>query len=113
MVRSMRARAEASKFLDAEQKLVFLISEAEVLCDMEGIDSFLDRYAPRWVPEAAAFEAVGAAEIAAELRAAPFDALFTGDPRLDRVNELITGRVEYAYEAIRRVVEGRRRTLSV
>jgi hypothetical protein len=32
--------------LDANQRLVYLISEAEVLCDMEGIDAFLGRYFP-------------------------------------------------------------------
>jgi len=75
--------------LDAEQRMVFLISEAEVLCDIEGIDSFLQRYSPDWVPEAAdAFEAIGALDIAAELRAAPLDAP-VGDPRLARLHELI------------------------
>jgi len=96
--------------LDPDQRLVYLIAEAECLCDMEGVDSFLDRYAPDWIAEAAAaFEAVGAADIALELRAAPLNAP-VDDPRLDRLNELIVGRVGYDYEAMRRVVEERRRT---
>lgn len=96
--------------LDPIQRMVFLISEAEVLCDMEGIDSFLNRYAPGWIPAAAAaFEAVGAADIAAELHGAPLDAS-AGDSRLDRLNELITRRAGYNYEAIRRVVEEHLRT---
>jgi hypothetical protein len=94
--------------LDADQRFVYLIAEAECLCDMEGIDSFLDRYAPSWLAEtAAAFEAVGAAEIATELRAVPLD-VAVGDRRLDRLNELITERAGYDYEAIRRAVAERR-----
>lgn len=56
--------------LDHDQRLVYLISEAEVYCDMNGIPSFLDRYFPQWMEEtAAAFSEVGAADIAAGLRA--------------------------------------------
>ncbi len=94
--------------LDPDQRLVYLIAEAECLSDMEGIDSFLHKYAPDWLPEvAAAYEAVGAAEIAAELRAVPSN-VEVGDPRLDRLNELVTARAGYDYEAIRRVVAERR-----
>ena len=97
--------------LDPTQRMVFLIAEAEADCDMNGIDTFLSRYGPDWISEtAAAFDAVGATEIAAEMRAAPLDSLFTGDTRLDRLNELITGRSGYNYEAIQRVVEERQRT---
>jgi hypothetical protein len=94
--------------LDPDQRLVYLITEAECLCDMEGIDSFLSRYAPDWLPEAAAaFEAVGAAEIAAELRAAPAYASI-GDPRLARLNELVGARAGYDHESLCRVVAERR-----
>ena len=56
--------------LDANERLIFLISEAEVHCDKDGIDSFLDRYCPNWMQETArAFAAVGAVEIAAALGA--------------------------------------------
>jgi hypothetical protein len=93
--------------LDPDQRLVYLIAEAECLADMDGIDAFLAKSAPTWLSEAAvAFETVGAVEIAAELRAIPPDAT-TGDPRLDRLNELVTARVGYNYEAIRRVVAER------
>jgi hypothetical protein len=92
--------------LDPNQRLVFLISEAEVLCDMEGIDSFLDRY-DNWLAEAAAaFEAVGASAIAEELRRFPHK-VPVGSTQLDRLNELITGRVGYDYETIRRAVTER------
>ena len=93
--------------LDPDQRLVFLISQAEVLCDMEGIDSFLDYYRPRWMPEtAAAFAAIGATQIAAALGAITLDTP-PDDPLLDRANEFIVNRAGYDYEAIRRVIEGR------
>jgi len=40
--------------LSPVKRVVFLISEAEVLCDMDGIDSFLRQYAPDWINETAA-----------------------------------------------------------
>jgi hypothetical protein len=105
-----RGQRDGVTALDPDQRMVFLIAEAEADCDMNGIDTFLSRYAPDWISEAAAaFDAVGATEIAKEMRTAPLDALFTSDPRLDRLNELITDRVGYDYEAIQRVVEERRR----
>jgi hypothetical protein len=55
--------------MEPTARLICLISEAEILSDMQGIDSFLDRYAPEWLPETtSAFEAVGATEIAAGFR---------------------------------------------
>jgi hypothetical protein len=94
--------------LDADQRLVYLIAEAEALCDMEGIDAFLNYYFPDWMEEtAAAFAEVGAAEIAGALRG-PIDADTIRDDRLlDRANELITGRAGYDYETIRQAVERR------
>jgi hypothetical protein len=72
---------------DADQRLVYLISEAEVLCDMEGIDAFLGRYLPQWMEEtAAAFAEVGASGIAVVLRAIAADKM-RDDPLLGRVNE--------------------------
>lgn len=99
------------KSLDGDQRLVYLIAEAEADCDMNGIDTFLDRYAPDWIAETAdAFDTVGASEIANEMRNAPVDALFSGDARLTRLNDLITNRVGYDYDAIKRVIEERQRT---
>ena len=93
--------------LDADQRLVYLISEAEVLCDIDGIDNFLDLYFPQWKEEtAAAFAEVGAPEIAIGLRAITAQTM-RDDPLLDRVNGLITGRVGYDYESIRQAVERR------
>jgi len=97
--------------LDSDKRLVYLIAEAECLADMEGIDAFLRSYAPEWQAEAAsAFEAVGAIEIAAELRAIPHDAP-VGDPRLVRLNELVVSRVGYSYESLVRVLVERRTAL--
>jgi hypothetical protein len=93
--------------LDADQRLVFLISEAEVLCDMEGIDAFFDQYFPQWMGEtAAAFAEVGAAEIAEGLRAIAADTV-RNDSLLGRVNKLIADRAGYDYETIRKAVEQR------
>jgi hypothetical protein len=93
--------------LDADQRLVFLVSEAEILCDMEGIDSFIDRYGSEWLMESAvAFEMIGASEIAFGLSHIGPDTA-TDDPILERLNTMITGRVGYDYEAILRAVEFR------
>jgi hypothetical protein len=93
--------------LDPDQRLVFLISEAEVDCDMNGIDTFLHSYFPLWMAETAdAFAAVGATEIATSLKAITSDTQHE-DPALDRANELITERSGYDYEAIRKEIERR------
>jgi hypothetical protein len=93
--------------LDPDQRLVFLISEAEVDCDMNGIDTFLNSYFPLWMAETAdAFAAIGATEIAASLRAITRDTQ-RDDPLLDRANDLITERSGYDYEAIHREIERR------
>jgi hypothetical protein len=93
--------------LDADQRLVFLISEAEVLCDKDGIDSFLDRYRPHWMGETAvAFAQVGAAEIASGLGAITVQTA-RDDPLLDRINDLISSRAGYDHDAIRKVIAQR------
>jgi hypothetical protein len=108
-----RGQRNGLKSLDQTQRLVYLIAEAEADCVINGIDTFLDRYAPDWIAETAnAFLAVGASEIADELRKAPVDALFSGDPRLNRLNDLICDHVGYDYDAIKRIVEERPRTIA-
>jgi len=83
--------------LSLEKRAVFLISEAEILCDMEGIDTFLHQYAPVWIEETvAAFKRIGATDIAKGFEEigsveAPSEQL------LDRVNKLVTSRVGYEY----------------
>ena len=93
--------------LDADQRLVYLVSEAEVYCDMEGINGFLHRYFPQRIEEtAAAFAELGAAEIAAGLREIAVNTI-RDDQLLERTNELITRRAGYDYEAIRQAVKKR------
>jgi hypothetical protein len=92
--------------LDADQRLVFLIAEAEVLCDMEGIDSFLRPYAPNHVQECAdSFREVGAVKIAASL-----DSIAAGqasDQDLTNLNALIVERADYSFDAIAEVIRHR------
>ena len=70
------------------------------MCDMNGIDTFLDRYEPEWIAETAmAFERVGAYEIASEFRRL-MSHVQDRDTILDRLNSLITERVGYCYDSI-------------
>jgi hypothetical protein len=90
--------------LTASERKVWLISEAEVLCDMEGFDSFLDRY-ESLLPEAAdAFAAAGATQIADSLRAIYAQLPARSDELLDRANALVTARTGYDYDAVSRLV---------
>ena len=100
-----RGQRDGITSLTPNQRMVFLISEAEIDCDMNGIDTFLNRYRTEWLPEtAAAFAAVGATEIAAGFRAITAQAQ-EDEPVLDRLNSLITSRTGYDYESIRRAIE--------
>jgi hypothetical protein len=69
--------------LDRGQRLVYLISEPEVLCDIEGIDSFLDQYFRNGRETATAFAVVGAAEIAEGPRTITADTM-RDNPLLDK-----------------------------
>jgi hypothetical protein len=88
------------------QRVVFLISEAEVLCDMEGIYAFLDRYEPEWIAETAnAFEYVGAMQIALAFRELTTQTL-NREAMLDRLNTMITNRIGYNYDSIANAIQG-------
>jgi hypothetical protein len=90
------------------ERFVFLISEAEVYCDMEGIDSLLDRYSAAELGEyARAFAEVGASAIAAGLAAVVSGLPGCDEKMLDHVNRLITDREGYGYEGIRDAVARR------
>lgn len=92
--------------LGPAERIVYLVSEAEVYCDMEGIESFLEIYHPEWTAACAdAFEAVGATEIAAGFRRLASGA--EDDGVTERLNDLITSRSGYRYEAIRDAVVSR------
>jgi hypothetical protein len=68
---------------------VFLISEAEVDCDKDGIDSFVDRYGARGLTDlGCAYESIGAAELAAVARRIANSIPSANDVDLDRMNEL-------------------------
>jgi hypothetical protein len=90
--------------LSVSERKVWLISEAEVLCDMEGIDSFLDRY-ESLLPEAAdAFAEAGATQIADSLRAIHTHLPSRSDELLARANALVTARAGYDYDSFARLV---------
>jgi len=89
------------------QGFVYMISEAEVCCDKDGIDSLLDRYGDHsMVRFAEAFLAVGAAEIARALSKIPSCSVGERETLLTRANDLITSRAGYSYESIRAFVAG-------
>jgi hypothetical protein len=84
---------------------VFLISEAEVLCDLEGIDSFLDQYGSAGLSQlCAAFDTIGAESIAASCRVVLESMPRPNEPALDRLNSLISDRAGYDYGSLRSMV---------
>jgi len=90
------------------ERAIFLVSELEVSCDKDGIDSFLNLYGPS--------ELDAVAEI---LRAAGATATPDGLTRIARalpqrddallrsVNDLVTGRTGYDYDSLAKVVASR------
>jgi hypothetical protein len=90
--------------LASVERKVWLISEAEVLCDIEGIDSFLDRYADLLPEAAAAFAEVGACEISESLRAIHAESPARRGELLDRANALVTARTGYEYDSVARLI---------
>jgi hypothetical protein len=93
--------------LNPIQRKVFLISEAEVSCDMDGIDSLIDRYGASMLLEAAeAFSAVGASAIAAGLEEVAHSSPSTNKELLDRVNTLIRNRSGYDADSIEGYMAG-------
>jgi hypothetical protein len=96
--------------LGPDERLVYLVSEAEVYCDKDGVDSLLDRYSSAELHEcASAFAEIGATEIAAALRAVVSILPEREESALRRADRVIKDRVGYDYEAIRAAV-GRRLT---
>jgi len=93
--------------LDETQRWVYLVSEAEVLCDMgPGLEGFIEAYGPEGLLQAAdGFAAIGAGEIAERLRGlatAPEDKGLT-----EQADAVVAARTGYDYEAIRAAVERR------
>lgn len=87
------------------ERMVFLISEAEIICDMEGIDSFLKNYDDERIEECAiAFETIGAKEISDIFKEISTNKNIN-DVLLNRLNELIINRIGYNYESIYNIME--------
>lgn len=76
------------------ERMVWLIAEAEVICDLEGIDSFREQYGMHLEETARAFARVGASDIASAL----------GQEQWARANELIRARAGYDDESVRRIL---------
>jgi len=102
-----KGQAEGLSSLSDAERAVFLISEAEVHCDMDGIDSLLNRYSQETLADCAnAFRAVGGSAIAEALSAIVAAWPDRPDGLLSRANELITGRCGYDCEAIAQWIKG-------
>jgi hypothetical protein len=103
-----RGQSSGLAQLNADERFVFLISEAEVLCDKDGIDTLLDTYPTTVIEEcAAAFLEIGASEVAAAMRKVAQQPPARNEADLDRANSLITQRAGYGYDAIRATIEPR------
>lgn len=86
-------------------RLVYVTSEAETCCDMDGIDAFIDRHGATGLMQLAqAYRAIGAELIAAACRTV-LDAMPTPDEHvLDQLNTSVCERVGYDYESLRSLV---------
>jgi hypothetical protein len=96
-----RGKTAGLKALDPISRWIFLVSEAEVLCDMEGVDSFIDRYGGAALLELTdAYRNLGARELAAASYVVAISLPARVSPQMDRLNRLITDRVGYDFDAI-------------
>lgn len=92
--------------LEPVARTVFAISEAEVTCDINGIDGLFDRHGLASAATfSAAYRAIGAVEIGAAFELA----ILVGDPPpeelLARLNGMISERRGYSYQDIVKYVE--------
>lgn len=93
-----RAERDGLGALDARDRALVLVSEAEVLTDREGVDAFVRRYLPGWGDEVAtAFAALGAHRIAAAV-----EAVLHGGPTGD-LGVLLADRSGYSADDVARV----------
>lgn len=92
--------------LDPIEATVFAISEAEVYCDMEGIDALLDRYGTENMDLfAKAFSAIGVSDIAAAFHAIATSAAPVARELLSQANALIAERKGYSFASVESFVE--------
>jgi hypothetical protein len=88
--------------LDNLSRWIFLVSEAELLCDMEGVDSFVDRYGGLVLLELAdAYRNLGAQALAEASRAVADALPIRTKSDLDHLNRLVCDRAGYDFKAIR------------
>ena len=99
-----RGSAEGIARLSAAEQIPFLISEAELYCDKDGIDALLHRYGAESLPAfSRAFMAAGATKIARALLALAREP--SSEALLSATNVLITSREGYSWESICTAVE--------
>ena len=92
--------------LGSLQQIVFAVSEAEVTCDIDGMDNLIHRYGAGSLPLfGRAYAEIGAAEIAEALRELAMSPVSA--PLVSRANSLISNRTGYDYETIRTYVAAR------
>jgi hypothetical protein len=92
--------------LEPVARTVFAISEAEVTCDINGIDGLFDRYGLASAATfSAAYRAIGAVEIGAAFELATLVTDPPPEELLARLNGMITERRGYSYQDIVRYVE--------
>jgi hypothetical protein len=94
--------------LEPLERAVFLVSELEVSCDKDGIDSFLNLYGPSEHDAVAEIlGAAGAAETADGLTRIAREPTRRDDALLTTVNDLVTRHTGYDYDSLAKVVATR------
>jgi hypothetical protein len=97
-----------AKALPALERAVFLLSELEVMCDKDGIDSFIARYdADDLTILADLYRTAGANDLANALVELAKQLPRPTESLLSRTNDLVTARSGYDYDAIADVVNRR------
>ncbi|TLX73739.1 hypothetical protein E9993_14875 [Labilibacter sediminis] len=84
------------------ERIIFLISEAEVYCDMEGIDSFIDNYNNENLLELVeGYKKIGALELSKGFINLINSQKEEKDAILEQLNDMITSRQGYNYDSIK------------
>ena len=100
-----RGQSLGADALSALERTVFLISEVEVYCTKDGIDSFIVRYDTAGLRQASeAFAMIGATEVAAALEALARAGPEFPEPLLERANNLVVDHVGWDYDTIHAAV---------
>ena len=90
------------------ERAIFLVSELEVSCDKDGIDSFLNLYGPSELDAVAEIlRAAGATATPDGLTRIARALPQRDDALLTSVNDLVTGRTGYDYDSLAKVVASR------